>query len=365
MVLRKLIFNLHLWLGLIAGAVLSIVGVTGAMLSFEPQILQLINPGVVTVADAEKPLPPTALLQQIRRQQSAKTVTALTIHADTDLAAEVHYAPPPGQRRGSREYVHPATGELLGQAGGRAFFITVMKLHRWLLAGDLGKQIVGASTLILIVLALSGLYLRWPAKGRWKQLRSWFQINLRLRGRALWWHLHSKVGTWLLPVYLLACLSGLYWSYDWYRDGLFQLAGVERSHHGESAAATARLDNQVSLDRLWQAFEIAVPDYQKAQLPVKPATNADIRYLPAQAGHPRAYNTLTLSTADASIIKHEHYADKPLAEKLLGGIFPLHSGAYFGLGGLIVVMLASLLMPVFFISGLYLYLKRSRRRLSV
>ncbi len=82
---------------------------------------------------------------------------------------------------------------------------TIMFIHRWLAAGEVGKQIVGASTAILIFFALSGLYLRWPRN--WASLKTWVFIDFSRRGRSLFWELHSIVGTWVLPFYLLAALT--------------------------------------------------------------------------------------------------------------------------------------------------------------
>ena len=48
--LRKLWFQFHWLLGISAGVVLAVIGTTGAMLSFEEELLRAINPGVMTVA---------------------------------------------------------------------------------------------------------------------------------------------------------------------------------------------------------------------------------------------------------------------------------------------------------------------------
>ncbi len=99
---------------------------------------------------------------------------------------------------------------------------------------QVGKQLVGASTLLCVMLALSGLYLRWPR--RITNWRSWLTFDPALKGRSFLWHLHAVIGTWVLVVFLLMSLTGLYWSYDWYRNGLYAMAGVERpAPRGEAA----------------------------------------------------------------------------------------------------------------------------------
>ena len=48
--LRWVLFQLHWIFGITAGLVLAVVGLTGAFLSFEDDILEWMNPGVLTVA---------------------------------------------------------------------------------------------------------------------------------------------------------------------------------------------------------------------------------------------------------------------------------------------------------------------------
>ena len=73
----------------------------------------------------------------------------------------------------------PYSGALLAKPQGQDFFRSVMQLHRWILlpggSAGAGRQIVGAATLILIYLAISGLYLRWPKR---HSLKTWLKIDL-------------------------------------------------------------------------------------------------------------------------------------------------------------------------------------------
>ena len=53
--------------------------------------------------------------------------------------------------------------------------------------------------------------------------RAWLTLDWAKKGRAFNWDLHAVFGTWALLFYLCASLTGLYWSYDWYRDGMTRL----------------------------------------------------------------------------------------------------------------------------------------------
>ena len=39
--------------------------------------------------------------------------------------------------------------------------------------------------------------------------------------------MHSAIGMWIVPFFLLMCFTGLDWSYDWYRSAMFTVMQVE------------------------------------------------------------------------------------------------------------------------------------------
>src|SRR3546814_9955630 len=100
----------------------------------------------MTVQPQGERLAPGELVERVRRQRPGEEVVSLQFSADPADAAVVGFAPKDGGRRGERRHLDPYTGELLGQLRHQAFFRTTMRLHRWLVADDIGKKVVGAST---------------------------------------------------------------------------------------------------------------------------------------------------------------------------------------------------------------------------
>ena len=92
---------------------------------------------------------------------------------------------------------------------------------------------------------------------------------------------------------------------------------------------------------------------------------ATVFYLLKDADHPRALNQLTLDPLSGQVQRHERYADKPLGAQLLASVYALHVGEYFGLVGRILMALASLSMPLFFVTGWLLYLDRRRKKRQI
>ncbi|HTO18967.1 MAG TPA: sulfite reductase flavoprotein subunit alpha [Pseudomonas sp.] len=360
--LKKILFQLHWLFGISAGLVLAVMGVTGALYSFEGEILRLLNSGhgQLATAGAQR----LELGELVARLESSSGERVVDLRIDDRHAgpATAYLAPPPGERRGARILFDPANGHVLGAPRGQEFFQVVLQLHRWLAMGETGKQITAASTLILIFLCLSGLYLRWPRRaGHW---RTWLSVDWRKTGRGFHWDLHAVAGTWVLPFYLCASLTGLYWSYDWYRAGLTALlADPPPAVQARQPAADAPATPDYAA--LWQGMQRAAGPQLIAwnlRLPAAAGQPATIFYILRGAEHVRAFNLLQLDPRSGEIVRHERYADKTLKARLLTSVYALHSGEYFGLPGKVLMLLASALMPLFLVTGWLLYLDRRRKR---
>ncbi|NOT55236.1 MAG: PepSY domain-containing protein [Deltaproteobacteria bacterium] len=377
--LRKFWLQVHWLLGITAGVVLAVMGVTGALLSFEQDLLRWMNPGVITVPPrADGPLTPQELLARIQTAFPEKRLIGLELSADPHAAARVGFASsvdsqrrqgrPTGQggrRRTEWRYVDPYTGAALGEPWGQEFFRFTTELHRWLAAGDTGKAITGASTLALIVLCLSGLYLRWPR--RMLNWRTWLTFDFTLTGRAFLWRLHAVTGTWVLLLYLLAGLTGLFWSYEWYRNGLMRLTGAPPPNR-ERMTVGAPLTVPLDFATVWAAFLHEVGEFHTAtvSLPEHPAQAVEIRYLEPRPAHERAFSQLVLHPVTGAVLQHDRYAKRSLGGKLITSMFVLHSGTFFGVVGWALMMVASLIMPLFAITGWQLYLaRRAKKRASL
>ena len=375
---KKSLFQLHWFFGITAGLVLALMGTTGAIWSFQEELLRLFNAEVLKVqVRQEGVLPPAELVRRVEAAQGDK-VSMLWVDTREGNAARVFFTPPPGQRRGELRYADPYTGELKGEVAGQDFFNLMLNLHRFLTIGDTGRQITGACTLLLVFFCLSGLYLRWPRKAlNW---RTWLTLDWAKKGRAFNWDLHAVAGTWCLLFYLLFALTGLFWSYEWYRDGLNRLladapaAGEQhKRREGRGRHGPQKVDNNapplvVDYDAIWSNLKDAAgPGLTTYNLRLPPAGGqpATLFYLLENAAHERALNTITLDPATGQITRLERYADKSFKAQLLQSVYALQVGRYFGLPGRIIVTLASLSMPLFFVTGWLLYLDRRRKKRQV
>ena len=364
--LKKTLFQLHWFFGITAGLVLALMGVTGAMVSFQDEILRALNPDTLQVQVQDSGVLPPAVLVPKLEAAKGTPISGLWVEASTGLASRVFYAAPPGQRRGELRYFNAYTGELLGDVMGDGFFGFTLQLHRFLAMGKVGKNITGACTLILVFFCLSGLYLRWPRKAmNW---RAWLTLDWARKGRSFNWDLHAVTGTWCLVLYLLLAVTGLFYSYDWVSRGLTALLsdapkGQQRGGRGERPPRPTG-PVAVNYDAVWDSIRSAAGPQLRAYNLRLAATGQPLTvlYLLQDAAHERAFNSLILDPLSGEVRKHERFADKPLNGQLLDSIYALHVGSYFGLAGRIVYTLGALTMPLFFVTGWLLYLDRRRKK---
>lgn len=391
-VFKKVLFQLHWFFGITAGLVLAVMGISGALYSFSDEILHALNPHSLSVEVRAESIMPLSRLVPLLEAAQGEKVAGLRIDTALGDAARVNYAPPPGERRGPMRYFDPFTGQMQGEVVGQGFFEFVLQLHRFLTIGDTGRQITGACTLILLFFALSGLYLRWPRQAlSW---RAWLTLDWAKKGRAFNWDLHSVIGTWCLVVYLLSAVTGLTWSYSWFREGVNRVLvgappaseqrsrseGQPRGERQEQRPPAERGNAQaaeqsptdpasgIDFDALYSSIQSSAgPELTtfNLRLAPKPGQPATVFYLLRSSPHERALNQLSLDTQSGKVLQHKRYADQPLGGQLFASIYALHVGSYFGIVGRLIITIASLCMPLFFVTGWLLYLDRRRKKREV
>ena len=384
---KKIFFQLHWFFGITAGLILALMGVTGAIYSYEQQIIKLINQESYTVVAEQRPkLTPAEIYQHFQQEHPDLKINSITIAAQPTDSSSINVAKE-GERRGLTMMINPYSAELLPEIKGRKFFAFVQQLHRNLTVGPVGKQITGACTLILIFFVLSGLYLRWPKKHSFKQ---WFSVKPKLKGRNFIWDLHAVVGTWVAIFYLMLACTGLYWSYDWWRNGMFKVLGVERPQPqmqaggpGSNAGPNAQREGregregreerkslqteqiQFALNQSWSTFNQQFKNQFSSvtfTIPKRANGELELSFVDPVPQHERARNKATVDLNTNQLKDVELYEDKKLNEKIMSSMLPVHRGSFFGPIYQFFAMLAALAMPLFFVTGWMLYLKRRKQK---
>ena len=372
--IKATLLQVHSIAGLVLALLLSLIALTGVIMSFEDEIVDHLNAGIMQVVPQTVPaLRPDELVARLKAVPDAGKVTAIMLSSDPSAAVHIRFARDEQGARPSSLYVDPYDGHVLGVPNGEDFFATVRRLHRWLLIpGDAkgwGRQITGVAALGLIVMLISGLVLRWPRRA--SSVKMWLKPNLGLSGRGLHRSLHAVIGTWVLPIYLVMTLTGLWYSFDWYKDGVVWL--LSRPH----VAAAKMLPKQlrppgrpepaqpVGFDRAWSTLQQEESGgFAKAQLTLQagPGTVMRIRSWPKDSTLESMRDEFRIDAVTGQVVSAERYADKTLGEKAIAGVLDIHRGAVLGWPGKLAFMIAAAMMPLFAVTGVLLYLSRRRLR---
>lgn len=228
--MKKAFRKIHLWLSVPFGLIITVICFSGAALVFEDEVMELCRRDLYYVEKVSgDPLPVEYLIEKVSETlPDGVAVTGISISSDAERTCQVSLSKP---RRAS-VYVDQYTGEVKGRYERAPFFLTMFRLHRWLLDsmkpdGGIfwGKMIVGASTLMFVFVLVSGIVIWWPRTK--KALKNSLKIAAD-KGRRRFWHdLHVAGGMYALVLLLAMALTGLTWSFPWYRAGFYKVFGVE------------------------------------------------------------------------------------------------------------------------------------------
>ncbi|MDR1460072.1 MAG: PepSY domain-containing protein [Campylobacteraceae bacterium] len=356
-------FNIHMILGLLLGITIMIVGITGALLSYRPEIMAVINSESLHVKKSvDAPLSLAELVEKVSKQSSNISISSLTVYSDETRSVSVGTIS--GRGRGAF-FVNPYTGEMLPSIKGGEFFAAVISLHRWMTFQGMnatGKQVVAISTVAIIILSISGLWLYMPPMRR-NFLKS-MAINFKKGWFALLYKLHIVIGVYTLIFVLIMCLTGLYWSYGWYRTMLYKIAGVEqpvRTHNMQRQQPKVESVNDLSyLDKIYTVFKDNIgEDYTSLTLnTVAQEGTYSISYQDTKGD----MNRVQADIEKNEIVSNSKFENRTLGEKFMSSIYPLHSGYFFGEIGKFLWCISSAAMALFMLSGFVMFYKRIKAR---
>lgn len=379
----KFFRKIHLWLSVPFGIIITLVCFSGAMLIFEQEITRAIRKDVYYVNEVKDyPMPLGELMERVRATlPDTVSVTGVTVYPESDRTYQVSLSKP---RRASL-FINQYTGDITGRYERISFFSTMFKLHRWLLDSanphgsgvKTGKTLVGISTLIFVIALISGVVI-WGQRAR-KNLRRSLSISFARGWKGFWKGLHVAGGMYALIFVLAMALTGLTWSFEWYRTAFYAVCGVEhtprnieqapresdrnkggreRSEHSHDGHGRnhRRGEGHRSEFASWQK----VYDDLKSNNPDAPA----ITISPQKAtvtlgstGNTRASDRYEFNRRSGEPTLTSAYSQSNGADKLRGWIYSVHTGAFGGMATRILWFLAALLGASLPLTGYYIWIK--------
>ena len=367
--LRKIIFWLHLPVGVIAGLVILNMCVTGVLLTYEKQIISWADTrGYRSAPPATQTqhLPVETLITKARESRGANP-TAVTLKSDPSAPAEIGFG------RETTLFVNPYTGAILGEGspGVRSFFRGVTDWHRWLGAKgenrNVARAITGACNLGFLFLVASGFYLWWPKKWNLKTLRNvtWFRRGLPSKARDFNWH--NTIGFWSAVPLFIVVLSAVVISYTWAGNLVYRVVGEtppaprpnQQAVAPSTNTATPALNN---IDAAWIRAKQQVGDWRSItlQLPTSESAPFTFNIDRGTGGQPQKRGQLVLDRATGEVVKWEPFSANSRGRQLRSILRFAHTGEVAGIVGQTVAGLVSIGGAMLVITGLALAIRRFR-----
>lgn len=369
--MKKIFKKIHLWLSVPFGLIISIICLTGATLVFEKELTRAGNPHLYTVEykEGSKPLKPSEIIARIS-QQTGDTlkISSLQVAGNPKEAWMVSFTNA-GQHQLS---VNPYSGEINGWVEGNSFFQTVRKLHRWLLdapaqkgASSTGKTIVGITTLLMVVILISGIVLWWPRTH--KSLQNRLKVSCTKGSFRFWYDSHVSLGFYVTIFLLVMALTGLTWSFRWYRTGFYALFGASTEQPKQSAPAhedNNKKEKKNEPERLnYLAWDTALAELQnryETYGTIQLSKNsAQVIQSGKQKGDTASFD---IHTGNITEIKVYNIDEQPMSNKMKGLIYSLHTGQWGGMLTRIIYFLSAFIGGILPLTGYYLWIKRINRK---
>ncbi len=378
MTLRTLLFWLHLACGVVAGAVIFIMSVTGVLLTYQRQITAWADTRGYHIETGPQRLSADAIVARVNELRPDLSPTAVMVRSEPAAPASLTIA------AGRQLFVDPYTGAVLGEGNGqsvRAFFRVMVEWHRYVAASGasrpLGRAVTGASNLAFLFIVVSGLFLWWPRSWKWSAVRSitWFKGGLGGRARDFNWH--NTIGFWSAIPLAIIVAGGVVISYPWATGLVYRAYGeappapaggaaARVGGPGGGARAGARSTGPesrevgVQLDTMIATASTHMPAWKTISVAL-PAANAPRVVLTLDSGdggQPQKRATLTLDRRNGEVVRWEPFSSQSPGRKARTWLRFAHTGEVYGLTGQTLAGLVTAGGAVLVWTGLALALRR-------
>jgi uncharacterized iron-regulated membrane protein len=253
-------------------------------------------------------------------------------------------------------FINPFTGKVQYIENTKwEFFQTVLQIHNELMLGEVGHQLTAWSTVIFIVMLLTGLVLWYPRTKA--ALRQRFSIKWKARWRRVNYDAHSVGGFYLFLLLLLLSLTGLFFAFEPIRKSLKTFTGGD-----EIKKELPALSDTLSSPRP------NVLDFIEQQVAAQPHNKG--LYMVGMGESKIAPVVFTIMHNTDNYLRRSQFffdkhtgallRDKPVdrwhrSENFLNMIYDVHIGKVLGIWGQILACLGSLAAAALPVTGFYIW----------
>ncbi|MDR7210092.1 PepSY-associated TM helix domain-containing protein [Flavobacterium piscis] len=362
---KKSLWKIHAWLGLYVGAMILLFSITGSFIVFRAELDAILNPTLYKVTESKEK---TVSLDGISKKVLLKYPNYYLHHFKfngENKPFEVKIKPVKNYAKDKKKkdldiFINPANGEINGiREPESGLLYWVAKLHTNLLAGKIGRYIVGLFGLALLIMLVIGLFIygNFMKKKRMTQIR-WGEGTRKIS--ADW---HKLLGITTVPFNLIWAITGI--TFAFLPNILEATIGKPNQTFAKPATLTKPIAiKPFSYDQIVNSVVLNFPDAKIKT--IREAYN-DNPFIEVKLD----YNSplikddaakLYIDKDRKEIISHFDPRLASLGTKLFYSQDPLHFGTFAGLWSKIIYSLFGLSSGILFITGFVIYRKRKQTK---
>lgn len=223
--MRRTLVTLHRWFGLFTAIFLFLAGATGAIISWDHELDEWLNPHLFHAAVTDNPLPPLELVSRLEAADPRLQARFYPLANESGHSFVVFVEPridPVTQQPFALGFnqvaLDPATGDILGKrewgkiALDRENLLPFLyKLHFSMHIPDafglrLGILFMGIVAIVWVIDTLVALWISFPNRSTWRQS---FLFRWKAGGYRLQFDLHRSGGVWIYPLVLMLAVTSV------------------------------------------------------------------------------------------------------------------------------------------------------------
>ena len=367
MMVKTVVRQIHLWLGLLSGLLVFIIAITGAIYTFQEEIQDATKDYRFTAVQQIPVKLPSELLPIAEKELPGKKVHSIQYSTASRSVEALFYSAEKGNEYYYIVYLNPYSGEVLGVENvATSFFRIMLDGHMYLwLPRTIGAPVVLIATLVFLVMVISGIVLWWPKQRKNAKQRLSFQWRSSTSVKRKTWDLHAVIGFYASWVALIFIITGLVWGLPGFANGFHKAMGGEKSmlYHEPISVKDSSNAFQDPLDLLFIKEWERRHAFKSIELhPAETDSSSIVVVTNELAGtywksNYRYFNQYSLKELPVTHIWGE-YKDATAADKVLRMNYDIHVGAIGGLAGKIAAFLFSLMIASLPVTGFLIWWRR-------
>jgi uncharacterized iron-regulated membrane protein len=364
---KKIIGFGHLWLGLIVGILIMFLGITGCMLAFEKEIVEITQP-FRFVKEEQRPMAPPSVLIAAAQAKMKKQPKGIEYPGPGRAAVVGYY----DEDNYILAFLNPYTAEVLNVRDmNRDFFRIVTNGHFYLwLPPTIGQPIVASATLIFVIMLITGIILWWPKNKAARKQRFSFRFNVSFK--RLNYDMHNVLGFYASWFAIFIAVTGLVWGFEWFSKSLYYVTsgGKILPEHVHPVSDTSLAKNAMANPENQLYYQLNTRVKRGESLSIYMA-NEKTDALEGAINHRPGtyYNTdyyhydrYTLKELPATGVYAGKFNRASIADKIQRMNYDIHVGAVLGIPGKILAFCVSLICASLPVTGFLIWKGRRKKK---